>query len=200
MVAAALPVSSLRQSGASLIEVLVTLVIVAFGLLGIVGMQARLQVSEMESYQRSQALLLLNDMANRIAINRKNHSAYQDSASTASPLGVGTTCADITAVSTTAVAQNDLREWCEALKGASENQGSAKVGAMLGGRGCIEQVGTASAVTYRVTVAWQGLTPIASPPTAIACGANSYDSNGTSCVNDLCRRVVTTVVRIASLS
>ena len=71
MVALNSPLAGLRQRGASLIEVLVTLVIVAFGLLGIVGMQARLQVSEMEAYQRSQALLLLNDMANRIAINRQ---------------------------------------------------------------------------------------------------------------------------------
>ena len=57
MVAAASTPNCSRQRGASLIEVLVTLVIVAFGLLGIVGMQARLQVSEMEAYQRSQALL-----------------------------------------------------------------------------------------------------------------------------------------------
>lgn len=200
MVAFNSPLPCPHQRGASLIEVLVTLVIVAFGLLGIVGMQARLQVSEMETYQRSQALLLLNDMANRIAINRKNHSSYSDSATTASPLGVDTTCTDVTVTSPTAVAQADLREWCEALKGAGETIGGAKVGVMLGGRGCIEEVGVAPAVVYRVTVAWQGLTPIASPPAAIACGANSYDSAGTSCANDLCRRTVTTIVRIATLS
>ncbi len=36
------------QRGATLLEALVTLVIIAFGLLGLVGLQSRLQVSEME--------------------------------------------------------------------------------------------------------------------------------------------------------
>jgi type IV pilus assembly protein PilV len=60
------------QRGTTLLEVLVTLVILAIGLLGLAGLQTRLQVSEMEAYQRSQALILLNDMASRIASNRAN--------------------------------------------------------------------------------------------------------------------------------
>jgi len=123
--------AQLMQRGASLIEVLVTMVIIAFGLLGIVGVQARLQVSEMESFQRSQALLLLNDMANRIAISRSDAASYVTSA--AGPLGAGMTCPAATA---TAV-QRDLREWCNALQGAGETTGTgaaaAKVGAMVGG-------------------------------------------------------------------
>ncbi|WP_232324480.1 type IV pilus modification PilV family protein, partial [Variovorax sp. WDL1] len=71
------------QRGATLLEALVTLVIIAFGLLGLVGLQSRLQVSEMEAYQRSQALILLNDMANRIAINRRAAGSYV----TATPVG-----------------------------------------------------------------------------------------------------------------
>ncbi|MDP3678960.1 MAG: prepilin-type N-terminal cleavage/methylation domain-containing protein, partial [Methylotenera sp.] len=55
------------QRGALLLEVLVTIVILAIGLLGLAGLQAKLQSSEMESYQRAQALILLNDMASRIA-------------------------------------------------------------------------------------------------------------------------------------
>lgn len=184
-----------------MIEVLVTIVIIAFGLLGLAGLLSRLQSSEMEAYQRSQALLLLNDMANRIAANRSNHTSYPDAATTASPLGAGMTCSAVTVVSPTAVAQSDLREWCDALQGAGEtNTGGDKVGAMIGGRGCIESIGVAPAIAYRVTVAWQGLTPISAPPVAITCGAGSYDSAGTPCVNDLCRRTVTTVVQIANLS
>jgi type IV pilus assembly protein PilV len=181
------------QHGASLIEVLVTLVIVAFGLLGIVGMQARLQVSEMEAYQRSQALLLLNDMANRIAINRNAAASYVTSSS--NPVGAGMTCPTDTAT----VAQRDLREWCNGLQGAGETIGSgaSRVGAMVGGRGCVE----ASGADYLVTVVWQGLTPISAPPASVACGLNNYNgASGSSCVNDLCRRSVTTLVRIATLS
>lgn len=178
-----------RQRGASMIEVLVTLVIVSFGLLGLVGLQTRLQTSEMESYQRSQALLLLGDMANRIATNRNNASGYV----TTSPLGAGMTCTS----STSTVVERDRSEWCNALQGAAEttNSGATKVAAMIGGRGCVESAGS----DYLVTVAWQGLTPISAPPTSVACGINSYNGASGSCINDLCRRTVTTLVRIATL-
>lgn len=175
--------------GATMIEVLVTLVIIAFGLLGIVGLQLRLQVSEMESYQRSQALLLLNDMANRIATNRSSAATYLTAA--ANPLGAGMVCPATTGT----VLQRDLNEWCNALQGAGEVSGSSKVGAMVGGRGCVESVGG----DYLITVAWQGLTPISAPPASVACGANSYNGASGSCVNDLCRRTVTTLVRIGTL-
>lgn len=176
-----------------MIEVLVTLVIIALGLLGIVGLQMRLQVSEMESYQRSQALLLLSDMANRVATNRSNATSYVTTA--ASPLGAGMSCPTASG----SVVQRDLRDWCDALQGAAETMdaGATKAGAMVGGRGCVESVDGGD---YLVTVAWQGLTPISAPPAAVACGAGSYDAaSGSSCVSDLCRRTVTTLVRIAPL-
>lgn len=176
-----------------MIEVLVTLVIIAFGLLGMAGLQMRLQMSEMESYQRSQALLLLSDMANRISVNRTATLAGSYLVDPASPLGAGMTCP--TAIATPA--QRDLGEWCNALQGAAETAtGGANTGAMVGGRGCVERVGS----DYLVTVAWQGLTPISAPPASVACGAGSYNAAaGSPCVNDLCRRVVTTLVRIATL-
>lgn len=187
-----LPGSRLQQ-GTSLIEVLVTLVIVAFGLLGLVGLQTRLQSSEMESYQRSQALMLLNDMANRIAVNRSNAAAYATAAPLTGPLGAGMTCP--TAAATTV--QRDTREWCNHLQGAGEIVGGNKVGAMVGGRGCVTAL---AADEYLITVAWQGLTPLSAPPASVACGKDSYDGAlGSSCINDLCRRAVTTVVRIATL-
>lgn len=173
-----------------MIEVLVTIVIIAFGMLGMAGLQVRLQTSEMESYQRSQALLLLGDMANRIALNRNNAAAYLVAAS--SPLGVGVTCPS----STTTTVARDLNQWCNALQGAAETSAAgSKVGVMVGGRGCVERVGE----DYLVTVAWQGLTPISAPPASVACGKDQYNTASTSCVNDRCRRAVTTLVRIATL-
>ena len=191
-------VRSLRKAsghrGFSMIEVLVTIVIIAFGLLGIAGLQVRLQMSEMESYQRSQALLLLNDMANRIATNRNSAASYVTTAT--SPLGAGMICP----TAPTTVAQSDLAEWCNALQGAGETISGggvvAKIGTLVGGRGCVELVGS----DYLVTVVWQGRTPITAPPASVACGANSYNAaSGSPCVDDLCRRPVTTLVRIATL-
>ena len=175
------------QRGATLVEVLVTIIIISFGLLGMAGLQVRLQVSEMESYQRSQALILLNDMAHRIAANRNNAASYV----TGSALGSGMTCP----TDTTTIVNRDKKEWCDALQGAAETSGTTKLGAMIGGRGCVEAVGS----DYMVTVAWQGLTPISAPPASVTCGANAYNTSGTPCVNDLCRRAVTTIVRVASL-
>jgi type IV pilus assembly protein PilV len=180
------------QRGVNMIEVLVTIVIIAFGLLGIAGLQVRLQMSEMESYQRTQALLLLNDMANRIATNRNNAASYVTTAS--NPLGAGMDCPTTTAT----VAQRDLGEWCNALQGAGEttNSGVDKVRALVGGRGCVESVGS----DFLITVVWQGSVPLNAPPTSVACGANSYNAgSGSPCVDDLCRRPVTTLVRIAAL-
>jgi type IV pilus assembly protein PilV len=187
-------ISATRQRGASMIEVLVTLVIIAFGLLGMAGLQARLQLSEVEAYQRSQALMLLNDMASRISMNRINAASYV----TGTTYGSGGTCP--TTSSTTV--QRDLKEWCNSLLGASEATTSGGVttnqGAMIGGRGCVQLKPDGD---YMITVAWQGMTPISAPPTSVDCGANSYDGNaGAKCSSDLCRRVVTTVVRIGTLS
>ena len=83
--------------------------------------------------------------------------------------------------------------------GASETEsGGGAVGAMVGGRGCVEALGGDE---YLLTVAWQGLAPISAPPASVTCGEDDYDGGaGSQCVNDLCRRVVTTVIRIPTLT
>lgn len=183
--------------GTSMIEVLVTLVIIAFGLLGMAGLQMRLQAAEMESYQRTQALLLLDDLKGRLESNRLQAAKYPEGALVTAPVGAGA-CPGISATSTRA--EIDLKEWCDALQGASESAGVIKVGAMVGGRGCVEDlgVGPAGDKLFRVAVAWQGLTPISVP--AETCGAGAYDGTADSkCQGDLCRRVVSTVIRIGNL-
>ncbi|WP_304641603.1 type IV pilus modification PilV family protein [Pseudomonas sp.] len=175
------------QRGLTLIELMVTVVILLVGLLGLAGMQSRLQQSEVESYQRAQALLLLNDMSNRIMANRANAVDYV----TTSATGAGNTCP---AAGNTRRSQ-DMAEWCAALQGAAEVIDGNRVGALIGGRGCIEQL---QGDTYMVTVAWQGLLPLTPPPASVSCGANAFNDTG-ACSDDRCRRAVTTIVRIASL-
>lgn len=179
--------------GVSLIEVLVTMVILAIGLLGLAGLQVRLQSSEIESYQRTHALILLEDMVNRLSANRTNAATYVTAA--ADPLGTG----DSQPTSCAGNGQSfDACQWSNALKGASEQSSSStNVGAMIGARGCVEDLGTGD--QFMITVAWQGLTPISVP--ASNCGAGLYDGEvGTNCVNDLCRRTMSTIVRIANLA
>lgn len=179
-----------RELGTSMIEVLVTLVITTLGLLGIAGLQYRVQLSDVESYQRSQALVLLQDMASRVTTNRAAAATYV----TGSPLGAGGTCPTTTGTRQ----QIDALQWCNALQGAAETEGASRSGAMIGARGCVQALPNNE---FMITVAWQGLTPVSAPPASVTCGAGLYDGAGEhECANDLCRRVVTTIVRIEPLS
>lgn len=179
----------LRQRGSTMIEVLVTFIIVAVGLIGLLALQSRLQHSEMEAYQRSQALLILGDMANRLA---NNVNAAETYVTGNEGLGVGTQCP-----SGTSTKAMDLREWCEALQGANETSSAGNLGAMIGGRGCIENLHNG---TFMISVVWQGLSPLTAPPESVGCGRNLYNAAANaSCKNDRCRRVATTLVGVATL-
>lgn len=203
--------SSLRtQSGTSMIEVLVTLIILLVGLLGLAGLQGQAQRAEMESYQRVQALVLLQDMSGRINANRKVAScyAYTTSPTTGTPyVGVSGTatpaaCMIGTATENAQVAQ-DLTAWNQLLNGAAETSGGSKVGAMIGARGCISYDVTTELINpttaavmpgtgiYTLSIAWQGLsnTAISTPN----CAQGQYGSS------DAIRRVVSMTLRTASL-
>ena len=173
------------DSGFSLIEVLITIVILMIGLLGLAGLQTKALTAQMESYQRSQALVLLKDMVDRIEANHSNAASY------VTTLGTGAACP--AAGGTTA--SQDLNQWCNALSGAAEAQsGVGNVGAMIGARGCITQtVAPASGVPtqYLVAVAWQGLNSTTIP--SITC---VHDQEG---ANVAMRRVIALPVNIADL-
>lgn len=169
-----------KQRGVTLIEVLVTIVIVVIGLLGLAGLQARIQVADIESYQRVQAVVLMQDMVDRLRSNRNEATSYITTVGTGS-----------TVTSAASGFQRDLYEWHNALLGASETDGSAKLGAMIGARGCISAV-TGKPFEFDVAVAWQGLTPTA-VPTASTCGQGLYGTN------DANRRVITTRVVFSCL-
>ena len=167
------------QYGATMIEVLITIVILAFGLLGLVGLQAKVQLAEVESYQRAQAVVLLNDMVDRINANPGTANNYVS----ATVFGTGdtTNTPPIPPCPTAVGPARDQCEWSAALKGAAELQGTTKLGAMSGARGCIERlqapntgVGVCTPGIYLVTVAWQGLNPTVGPSATCAQTLNVY--------------------------
>jgi type IV pilus assembly protein PilV len=181
-----------RSRGTSLIEILVTIIILTFGLLGLAALQGKANVAELESYQRGQALILLQDMANRMENNRTKAADYVTSTALGTNATDATDCGTTVTPSTT-LAMIDQCEWSKALKGASEIKTgtTTKQGAMIDGRGCIEAV-TGTANQYRIAVVWQGLTTT-SAPTTTACGSGLYGS-------ELTRRAVTSIVQIADLA
>ena len=171
--------------GATMIEVLVTIVILTFGLLGVVGLQARMQVAQAESYHRSQAVLLMQDIVDRVNANRINALNYV----TATPLGTGNAVQDCTALTGAAL---DLCEWNNMLLGATESTaGGQNAGAMIGARGCINNLVATMPREFVVAVTWQGLVPTVAPAST-TCGQGQYG-------NDQTRRALVARVTIGCL-
>jgi type IV pilus assembly protein PilV len=171
------------QHGGVLIEVLVAAVVAAFGLLGYVALQGRAINAEFEALQRSQALILVEDMAARLNINRGAADDY---------LGAGLVGAGALQDCTgTTGAGRDLCEWSNLLRGATERRGGAQVGAMVGARGCITRApGTTH--LFLVSVVWQGAVPTAG-------SANSCGQGDASFGDESLRRAVSVPVCMARL-
>lgn len=175
------------QRGFTLIEVLITLLILAIGLLGLSGLMIRGRHTANESYQVQQALALANDMAERIRSNEGAAILYITATDLgATPVTVPTDCALVNC-DKVARAVYDLRRWNNQLAGAGELMSGSRVGAMLNGRGCVRALGGQS---YRVAVAWTAETAT-TVPTASSCGAGSLTA-----ADQAKRRVVTLDVRV----
>ena len=200
--------NSARSRGFTMIEVLVSLLIIVLGLLGLAGLQVRIQQSEFESYQRAQALVLLQDMVERIHQQRVVAKCFQFTTDTAAGtpyLGAGATATPACALS--AVSTNNTQavlsmgEWNSWLQGAAETKGGAQAGAMLGARGCVSYAagtelenppGTPLADTgiYTVAISWQGTIDTFAPTDNCANGLYGAETR---------RRTVTTTFRLAQL-
>lgn len=102
----------MKQRGLSMIEILVTLTIVAFGLLGLLGLQARALSFQKDSFDRKSAAELVAQLGERMRANHLGFLAgtYATTFEAADPTpGAVTTC---TAPCTSAqVATRDLDEW-----------------------------------------------------------------------------------------
>ena len=69
-----------RQSGSSLVEVMVALFVLAIGLLGILAMQSKSMQFNQSAHVYSQAVYLANDIAERIRMNPAQALAYEGDA------------------------------------------------------------------------------------------------------------------------
>ena len=191
------------QAGFTLLEILIAFIVIAFGLLGLFGLQAKAQKAETESYERVQALVLIQDIVDRMNANRVD--AFSQAYVTASPVGGGGKLSDCSGKTG---ADNDLCEWGNLLRGAAETAGGSActttsgagcIGAMLSASGCIaydattelaDSSGAVQAGTgvYTISVVWQGLSSSVIP------------SSGQTCVATLSgSRMVSSTLRIAAL-
>lgn len=87
-----------RQRGFTLIEVLITVLILAIGLLGLAGLQTTALRSNHSAYLRSQATVLVYDIVDRMRANRNAALAGQyNTGIGGGPSGSGMVAADLTA-------------------------------------------------------------------------------------------------------
>ena len=184
-----------NERGVVLLEVMIAIIILAVGLLGLAKLQASTRQLEMESYQRAQAAILLQDMVSRFSANRDAAACYAitDLASGAPYFGHGAAAPANCAIGTITqqtTALNDLTQWHALLNGASETADGAAAGAMIGARGCISY--DAAADVYVLSVAWQGLLESSAPP-GLKCAIDLYGGEAR-------RRAVSTIVRLADLT
>ncbi|WP_372810797.1 type IV pilus modification protein PilV [Litorivivens sp.] len=194
-----------KAAGYSMIEILVALVVSLVTLMGAAGLVVRTVQQETEAVQRLQALTLVQDMVDRININRQVASCYSDGANgvkvgkgaTQTKDEQGTVSVSLPTCtsgnsSENAKAEADLEQWHELLSGAAvQTDDNANIGAMLNATGCIEQVSAADR-EYRITVAWQGMNHTQEPSND--CGSNQYTAP-----DQALRRTVSLLVRVGNL-
>lgn len=140
------------QRGFTLIEVLIAILVVTFALLGMAALIARSTVGEVEAIQRSQALLLVRDMTERIQLNRVDALNGRYGRTDAVGAVVRDCAAEVTRVA------RDVCEWGNLLAGTNESQDGRATSALNGARGCVT-LAPGATNAYAVTVVWRGMSP-----------------------------------------
>lgn len=165
-----------RQAGVSLLEVMITVIVISVGLIGMAGLQVATKRAGFQATQRTLALALANDMMQRLTLNPVSLATY---ATGSTPLGGGTIASAPTkclgtaaaAVCTSAqLAAWDRWEWEQRIDGAStlnKDASNTNVGGLVSPKGCIVVNGT----QVRVVLNWRGLVAATDPADAnTSCG------------------------------
>ena len=103
-----------KNTGFTLIEVLIAMLVLAVGLLGLAGLQATSLRNNQSAYNRSQATQLAYDLGDRMRANvagKTTYTAILPSSATAKP-----NCLTTTGCNPVDMAENDLFEWISAVR------------------------------------------------------------------------------------
>ena len=123
-----------KNTGFTLIEVLIAMLVLGVGLLGLAGLQVTSLSSSQSAYNRSQATELAYDLADRMRANIAGKATYTTGTAVAKA-----NCLTITGCSPTEMAENDLYQWNSAVAATLPN-----------GAGTV----TVAAGTYTIAITW----------------------------------------------
>jgi type IV pilus assembly protein PilV len=136
--------SSRKQRGFNLIEVLISSFILAFGLLGLAGMQSTAIKLNIERQQRTLASSLASDIANRMQLNQAwlmtAGNSYEIESLAAESLALPTCVSSggvFDSCSGSEIKDNDLYEWKQKLLGGEVNVGGGGSQGLVGADACI---------------------------------------------------------------
>lgn len=180
-----------QQGGFSLIEVIVTVSILSVGLLGLAGLQLRALNAEAESFARGQALMLVDQMAERILTRKTVAETGAYDAGDSYGAGNTTACGGLTGAALDLCEWNgDINAGTTAVTGTGGSRVETAIGTLHNPIGCVTW--DATNLVYVVSVTWWAKDTVnpSTQPT-IAC-----DSSAIPAAN---RRTVIRTVRIATL-
>lgn len=102
-----------NNSGFTLVEVLIAVLVLSLGLLGMAGLQATSLKNNQSAYNRGLATQLAYDIADRMRANRAGLAAYTAIPPTAAQAKPN--CLNLTGCTPANMAENDLFEWNRSL-------------------------------------------------------------------------------------
>ncbi len=163
------------QSGFSLIELLVALIVFSIGLLAVAGLQTVSKRANYESLQRTTAAQAANGLLEDMRTNGGGIDIYR----TAGELGGGSRgsrpipgCQAGAECNAAQKAAYDLWFWEQMLDGNMEMNAGTAAGGLVLPTLCIDGPAVGGAGTYRVTVVWRGSASITNAVNN-ACGTAS---------------------------
>lgn len=141
------------QSGLTLIEVLVAVVILGIGVLATLALQGTAKRGNLEAFQRTQAVLIARDLGERIVSNRVADLDDYEGTYTGSSVTSYTDCRGLVTCTPAQMVSWDRYQFDQAIKGSSETRDERNIGGLINAEGCVEHTDG----LIRIVLVWQGV-------------------------------------------
>ncbi len=178
----------IAQRGVSLIEVLVSLVILGLGVLSVVALQLVSKRNTGDAGAQQFAAQLSYGTIERMRMNSSAAGLTQYEVTASNGIGRGQqganepspTCTSGSPCQPAQLAVHDLWLFEQMLDGAPEVVGTTKTGGLVNPTACISGPAGGAAGVYTVTIVWKSKTPIPNPTgyDNTFCGFNATDASG----------------------